>query len=91
MASKLFKDVKASVCEIIEDYKKKHAEKTATPEETKASSTHPPTQVTENQVVKESEIPTKKPKVTPKPKKKEPSQLDDMGKPNKDNSKIDSD
>lgn len=31
MASKLFKDVKTSVCEIIEDYKQKHPDET--PEE----------------------------------------------------------
>lgn len=35
MAGKLFKDVKTSVCEIIEDYKQKHPEDDTHQEETK--------------------------------------------------------
>lgn len=42
MAGKIFKDVKTSICEVIDDYKKKRATE-ATPAEVKPSSVKPAT------------------------------------------------
>lgn len=75
MATKLFKDVKASVCEIIEDYKKNDAEEAAAAaDEAKAAGeSKAEAKSTEVHVEKKTETPVKEDaKATPvKAKKKE--------------------
>lgn len=83
MAGKLFKDVKQSVCEIIDDYKKKRAEETTVDETKVAKTDKPEAKAATSQVKEKAEALAKEETKTTavKAKKKESVKKEGADKP----------